>query len=355
MDAGKIILIKEILTEAIKSGASDVHFGVGNYPILRINGELSYLEDKEIITQDFMESLIENILNATQKTQLIDNKEIIFGYNFDKNFRFKVNIFHQRGFLSATLRYIPAQIKTLDELGLQQLKVLAKLKKGLVIVAGPFGSGRSSTAAALVEEINHTRKEYIITVEDPIEHIFNNNKSVIEQREVGKDAKTVASALKSFQEEDGNVLFLEQLTDTKVIPDVLEIAGGSSLVVTTMSSDSAAAAISSILDSFQSFDQDRIRDLLATSLKAVVCQKIFPKIGGGMKVVYELMMSNDAVRATISGGNVKQLNDIIQTSKKDGMVSLEQTLVEAVKNKEINMDDALAVSNNSKLLKNSQS
>ena len=133
MDAGKIILIKEILTEAIKSGASDVHFGVGNYPILRINGELSYLEDKEIITQDFMESLIENVLNVAQKTQLIDNKEIIFGYNFDKNFRFKVNIFHQRGFLSATLRYIPAQIKTLDELGLPQLKVLAKLKKGLVI------------------------------------------------------------------------------------------------------------------------------------------------------------------------------------------------------------------------------
>lgn len=352
MDASKGILVKEILTEGIKSGAFDIHFSVGNYPIIRVNDDLNFLEDKGMISQDFMEEIVDSILTSKQKEELSKDKEIIFSYNFDKNLRFKVNVFYQRGFLSMTLRYIQSQIPTLEELGLSGLKDLAKLKKGLVIISGPFGSGRSSTVAALINEVNRIRKEYIITIEDPIEYIFSNNKSVIEQREVGQDTKTFGDALAYFQEEDGDVLFVDRMNDPKIIPSILEIAAGSSLVFTIVTADSAQATVSSIIDSFQSFDQDRVRDLLASSLKAVSCQKMIPKIGGGIKVCYEYLPVNDAIKATIQSGNIKQLDNIIQTSRKAGMISFEQSLADAVHNGEIEASQAMDNCKNERLLEN---
>lgn len=341
MDSGQNLTVREILAEAIKLGASDVHFSVGNYPVLRVGQDLRYLEDREIISQDFMEKFVAILLDAKQQESLSRSKELIISYNFDKNLRFKVNIFYQKGFLSATLRYIPVKIPTLDDLGLDGLiKKLTALKNGLVIVSGPFGSGRSSTVTAMIEEINRSRKEYILTIEDPIEYVFNNNLSIIEQREVGRDTNSFEDALKYFQEEDGDVLFLEQMTDPKIMPLVLEIASGSSLVFTTMAADSAAKTVSRILDNFNSFDQERIRDLLANSLKAVICQKMIPKIGGGLKPILEILLVNDTVKATISNGSVSQLENIIQTSRRDGMVSFSQSFLEAVKKGEISAEEA---------------
>lgn len=344
-------MVKEILTESIKFGAFDIHFSVGNYPVIRINDNLNFLEDKGIINQDFMEEMVFSMLNAKQKDILEKEKEIIFSYNFDKNLRFKVNIFYQRGFLSATLRYIQSQIPTLEELGIVDLKDLSRLKRGLVIISGPFGSGRSSTVASLINEINKSRKEYIITIEEPIEFLFSNNKSIIEQREVGKDTNSFQDALAYFQEEDGDVLFIDKMNDIRTIPLTLEIAA-SSLVFTIVTANSAQATISSIIDNFQSFDQGRIRDMLASSLKAVLCQKMIPKIGGGVKVVYEYLPVNDAVRATIQSGDIKQLDNIINTSRKSGMVSLEQSLALAVKGGEIEIGQALENAKNQKLLEN---
>ncbi|MFA5021431.1 MAG: ATPase, T2SS/T4P/T4SS family, partial [Patescibacteria group bacterium] len=200
----------------------------------------------------------------------------------------------------------------------------------------------SSTSAAIIEEINHSRKAYIITVEDPIEYVFANDLSIIEQREIGRDTNNFEDALKYFQEEDGDVLFLEQLSKPEVIPLALDIASGNSLVITTMAADTAGKAVASILDSFTSFDQDRIRDMLARSLKAVVCQKIIPKIGGGLKAICEILLVNDTVKATIAKGNVGQLEDIVQTSRKEGMISFNQALLDAVRKGEISSEDAVA-------------
>ncbi len=344
-------MVKEILTESIKLGAFDIHFSVGNYPVIRINDNLNFLEDKGIINQDFMEEVVFSMLNAKQKELLEKEKEIIFSYNFDKNLRFKVNIFYQRGFLSATLRYIQSQIPALEELGLSDLKELSKLKRGLVIISGPFGSGRSSTVASLINEINKNRKVYIITIEEPIEFIFSNNKSIIEQREVGKDTNSFQDALAYFQEEDGDVLFIDKINDTNTIPPTLEIAA-SSLVFTVVTANSAQATISSIIDNFQSFDQERIRDMLANSLKAVFCQKMIPKIGGGVKVVYEYLPVNDAVRSTIRSGDLKQIDNIINTSRKSGMISLDHSLAGAVKSGEIEIGQAIENAKNPKFLEN---
>lgn len=353
MDAEQNILVREILAEAIKLGASDIHLSVGNYPVLRVGQELRYLEDRELINQEFMEKFVSSLLNEQQKTSLSKNKEIIISYSFDKNLRFKINIFYQKGFLSTTLRFISSKIPTLENLKINSvIKKLTELRQGLVIISGPFGSGRSSTVAAIIEEINRTRKEYILTIEDPIEYLFSNNLSIIEQREVGRDTNSFEDALKYFQEEDGDVLFLEQMNDPKTIPLVLEIASGSSLVFTTTTSDSATKTVSNILDSFNTFDQERIRDLLANSLKAVVCQKILPKIGGGLKVVCEVMIVNDTIKSTIVSGRISQLDNIIQTSRRDGMVSFTQSLMEAVKDREINLEEAMLHAPNSKLFEN---
>ena len=332
-------------------GASDLHFSVGNKPVLRVDQGLVFLEDREVIVSEFMEGLVSSWLEPTQREKLESNREIIFTYDFDKELRFKINIFYQKGYLSATFRHIPSRVPTIDSLGLTSvLKDLIIFKKGLILVSGPFGSGRSTTAAAMVEEINSTRKEYIITLEEPIEYIFTNNKSIVEQREVGKDTKSFEDALKYFQEEDGDVLFLEDIGDPKIVPMILEIANGSSLVISTANADSASKAVSSILDNFTSLDQTRIRDLLSNSLRAVVCQRVLPKMGVGVVVVQEIMIVNEAVKSIILSGNISQLDNIIHISRKEGMISFNQALAELVQARKISMKDALEESPDRKSL-----
>ncbi|MFA5029194.1 MAG: ATPase, T2SS/T4P/T4SS family [Patescibacteria group bacterium] len=342
MESSQYLLVKGILIEAVTRGAVDLHFSVGNNPVLRVNGELVVLQDKDLITQDFMEKLMASLLTVEQRKKVEVDREIVLTHNFDKDLRFKINVFYQRGFLSATLRHIPAKIPTIGSLGLNSvIRELTKLKSGLVIISGPFGSGRTTTAIAMLEEINQTRKEYIITIEDPIEYLFANKESIVEQREVGRDTKSFLDALHYFQEEDGDILFLGEMGDSKTIPMVLEIARGSSLVLTVLGAASAVNTVASILDIFQSFDQERVKDLLATSLRAIICQKMVPKVGGGSLVVQEIMLVNDAVKSIILGGSNQQLDNIIQTSRKEGMISFDQALAQLVNERKILLKDAI--------------
>ncbi len=351
MSIGQELTIKNILTEVVKRGASDLHFSVGNNPILRIDDELVFLDDQEIVTQEFVQELSNFLLDVDKRQKLASNREIVLAYNFDNNLRFKINIFYQRGYLSVSLRYIPYQVPTLVSLKLNPILTdLVKKKNGLIIVSGPFGSGRSTTIAALIEEINRTRQEYIITIEDPIEYIFTNHKSVIEQREVGLDTNSYEEALKYFEEEDGDVLFLEEMNKTEIIPAVLEIARGSSLVLSAISADSTSNTIARILDMFPAYDQERIRDLLATSLQSVICQKVIPKIGGGLIVVQEVLIVNEAVKSIILSGNISSIDNIIQTSRNQGMVSFNSVLSELVNTSKITREDALDNASDRKIL-----
>ena len=298
-----------------------------------------------------MDGVINFLLSEKQKEKLEKNREIVFAYSFDRNLRFKINIFYQRGFLSVSLRYIPYQVPTISSLGLNPiLKELIKENKGLIIVSGPFGSGRSTTMASMVEEINKNRKEYIITIEDPIEYIFTNNNSIIEQREVGSDTNSFTDALKYFEEEDGDILMLEEIKSPAVVPIVLEIARGSALVLSTVSADSASNTISRIFDMFPSYDQDRVRNLLSTALNAIVCQKIVSRIGGGVVMVQEVLVVNEAVRSIIMGGNISGLDNIIQTSRGEGMVSFNNSLAELVMSRQISREDAILNSPDKRVL-----
>ena len=199
MSVSQELSIKNILTEAVKRGASDLHFSVGSNPILRIDDKLILLSDQSLITSEYMGGLVDFLLDESKKKKLSSDREIVLARNFDRNLRFKVNIFYQKGFLSVSFRYIPSQVPTLESLKLNPiLAELIKYKHGLIIVSGSFGSGRSTTVAALIEEINRQRREYIITIEDPIEYIFTNNQSIVEQREIGLDTNSFEEALKYF-------------------------------------------------------------------------------------------------------------------------------------------------------------
>ncbi|HLD28569.1 MAG TPA: ATPase, T2SS/T4P/T4SS family [Patescibacteria group bacterium] len=353
MQTSQSLLIKNIITDAIKRGAVDLHLSVGNNPVLRLNGELVYLDNYKVITQEFMDTWTESLLNEQQKKCLYEDREVVLTHNFDKQLRFKINLYYQRGYLSSTLRYIPAIVPTIDSLGLNPiLKDLSRTEKGLVIISGAFGSGRSTTIAAMIEEINQQQKKYIITIEDPIEYLFINKKSIIEQREIGRDVNSYSEAVKYFQEEDGDVLCLEEIDGPMVIPEVLEIAGGGALVLTTVSATSASNTVSRILNSFTSLDLSRVRDLLANSLFAVVCQKIVPKIGGGVEVIGEVMIVNDAIRSIIMSGNIAQIDNIIQTSRKEGMISFDNQLAKLVQARKIAISDAMDNTANKKLFEN---
>lgn len=351
MDSGSTLQWKALLVDAVKRGAADIHLSVGSVPMARINGQLVPLEGIDAVSPEALGVFIDTYVAADIRKRLTEERDIVSTIDVDKNLRFKISAYYQKDLLSLTLRYIPVQVPTLAALGLQPvMRELSALQHGLVIISGPFGSGRSTTAAALIEEVNQHRRAYIITVEDPIEYVFANSQSVVEQRQVGRDTKSFTDALRYFEEEDGDILFLEEMDDPATTPLVLEIARGSALVLTTLSADSAAQTIARILDSFTSLDQDRIRDMLAHGLQAVVCQKLLPRVGGGMLVVQEVMKNTEAVRASIRNGNIDQLATIMQTSRREGMVSFEQALAELVRNHQVTLDDALVQANDPRAL-----
>lgn len=344
------IEINRILTAVAEYNASDLHLSVGNAPTVRVDAELVPLREENVVTPDFMRKLSLFFLEEKQKEILEKEKEIVFSYNFQNRIRFKVNLFYQEGYLSASLRLIPTTIKNLDELGLPRaVKKASAIQKGLVIVCGPFGSGRSSTVAALINEINNSRSEHILTVEKPIEFIFNDNQSIIEQREVGRDTNSFGQALKSAFREDVDVIMVSELKSKEVIKGALDIAEGGRLVYAMMETDSSIKTIERMINSFKKEEQSQIRAQLAEVLEGIIVQRLLPRVGGGRILVAEVLIPTGAVRSIIKEGNIYQLENVLQTSREEGMISLDRALAELVKTGEIHLDHALqhAVDKNS--------
>lgn len=337
------IVIDRVLTRVAEYKASDVHLTAGNPPILRVDGKLVPLGDEGIITPDFLERFSELLLNDEQRQELAEKKELVIATTWQKRARYKVSFFHQRGALSASLRLIAPQIRSLSELGLPRIvEQLAQLEKGLVLITGPFGSGRTGTAAGLIDAINQTRAEHIITIEKPIEQIFVNNRSVIEQREVGRDTLSFVQAINTASREDVDVIFVSEMEEPDVIEAVLGAAESSHLIISTMNTDSIVRTVEKILTSFPEEQALRIRVQLAATLQAVVSQRLLPRVGGGRIVVAEVMVPTAPIRAVIRDGQLYQLTNLLQTSREAGMISLDRSLAELVRTGEILVDDALA-------------
>ncbi len=345
--------LKKILDAAITQNASDVVISVNHPPTLRITGQLIPLEKEKNVTAEEAKGLAFSMMDEAKKNKFIQEKEIDFSYDFDAKARFRVNVFFQRGTVSMALRSIPSRIKTIEDLKLPAiLHEFANKSHGLVLVTGASGQGKSTTLAAMLDEINHTRSSHIITIEDPIEYIYKNDRAVIEQREVLSDTNSFASALRASFRQNPDVIMVGEMRDLETIQTTITAAETGHLVFATLHTNSASQSIHRIIDVFLPEQQNQIRYQLAGSLLGVVSQRLVPRINGGFVPAFEIMICNTPVANLIRENRDHEIPAIIETSLKEGMMSLNRSLAELVIKKEVTLDDAIGFSLNPGELKN---
>ncbi|HUC89585.1 MAG TPA: type IV pilus twitching motility protein PilT [Patescibacteria group bacterium] len=336
--------IEILLEEVVKRKASDLHLQVGLPPMLRVDGTLIPITAAEVLSDEAVETLIFAILDEDQKQILLKDKEFDFSFAFGELGRFRVNAFHERGNLAAALRLIPNEILAIEQLGLPPIvNKFANYPRGLVLVTGPTGSGKSTTLAAMIHKINMERSEHIITIEDPIEYTHRSKKSVIVQREVHYDTYSFSAALRSALREDPDVVLIGEMRDLETIASAITIAETGHLVFATLHTNSAAQSIDRMIDVFPPHQQPQIRSQLSNILMAICSQRLIPQIGGGRIAAAEILIATPAVRNIIREGKTHQLEAVIQTGSEFGMQSMDKTLVGMVHNGVISYDDARAV------------
>lgn len=330
--------IQKILEMCVQYQASDVHIMVGVPPMLRLNGNLLKVPETGIVTPELAGQLLYPLLSEQQKELVTVDRELDFSYSLPGKARFRVNIYFEKGNLAGALRYVPTEIKSLEQLGLPALLgQLTNLKQGLVLVTGPTGHGKTTSLAAMIDRINTERSEHIITIEDPIEFVYIPKKSLISQRELHADTHSWGVALKSVLREDPNVVLIGEMRDYETIESALTIAETGHLVFATLHTNSAAQTIDRIVDVFPENQQQQIRSQLALSLEAVIAQRLVPTPDGKRTVVAEILLATAAVRSLIRDGKTHMLINTMQTSSDVGMRTLEMALAEAYKNNKVSL------------------
>ncbi len=333
--------LNELLLTTARQNASDLHLAVGRHPTLRIDGILIPLQKEELLTPEITENLIFNLLTPEQKEKFLREKEIDLSYSFEDKARFRINIFYQRGYVAAALRLIPAQIRTIEELNLPPiLHDFTRLSQGFVLVVGPAGHGKSTTLAALLDEINHTRTDHIITIEDPIEYMFTQDKCIISQREVKTDTLDFHVGLRSLLRQDPDVVMIGEMRDKESMSTAMTAAETGHLVFSTLHTNSASQTIDRIIDSFPAEQQGQISSQLAATLVGIVSERLIPRIEGGRIPACEIMISNPAIRNLVRERKAYQIDLVIETSVQEGMMTLNRTLSDLVKRKEISLENA---------------
>ena len=333
--------IELLLEEVVKKRASDLHLQVGLPPMLRVDGSLNPIAGYNPLGEAEVEQLVYAILDEDQQQILNKDKEFDFSFAFGNLGRFRVNAFHERGNLAAALRLIPNEIKNVMELGMPQVvQSFADYPRGLVLVTGPTGSGKSTTLAALVDKINTEKSHHIITIEDPIEFTHKSKKSVVVQREVHYDTYSFSAALRSSLRQDPDVVLIGEMRDLETISAAITIAETGHLVFATLHTNSAAQSIDRMIDVFPPHQQPQIRAQLSNILMAICSQRLVPSIGGGRVVAAEVLIANPAVRNIIREGKSHQLDAVIQTSADQGMQTMDRTLASLVQAGTITYDEA---------------
>lgn len=333
--------LENLLVTAVKENASDLHLSVGKHPTLRVDGILIPLQKEPLLTPELAEGIILELLTPEQKNKLIENKQIDLAYSLEDKARFRVNIYFERGHYAAALRLVPARIKTVEELNLPPLlHDFTKLSQGFILVVGPAGHGKSSTLAAMIDEVNHMRSDHIITVEDPIEYVFTQDKCIVSQREVGSDALSFHSALRTILRQDPDVIMIGEMRDATSIGTAMTAAETGHLVFSTLHTNSASQTIDRIVDSFPAEQQDQVVSQLAATLVAIVSQRLLPRISGGRIPANEVMIVNPAIKNLIREKKFYQIDLVIETSLQEGMITLNRSLSNLVKNKEISLENA---------------
>ncbi len=333
--------IEILLEEVIKKKASDLHIQVGLPPMLRVDGALLPVTGTDVLTEEAVELLIFAILDEDQKQILLKDKEFDFSFAFGDLGRFRVNAFHERGNLAAALRLIPNELLTIEQLGLPQIaNKFADYPRGLVLVTGPTGSGKSTTLAAIINKINTEKSVHIVTIEDPIEFTHKSKKSVIVQREVHYDTYSFSAALRSSLRQDPDVVLIGEMRDLETIAAAITIAETGHLVLATLHTNSAAQSIDRMIDVFPPHQQPQIRTQLSNILMAICSQRLIPAIGGGRQAAAEVLIATPAVRNIIREGKTHQLEAVIQTGAEFGMQSMDRTLVNLIHSGTITYEEA---------------
>lgn len=324
-------LMQDLLLLAVQHDSSDLHLMVGSAPIFRNMGKLVLYNQSGVLDQEKILALILSIMNPTQKEIYLKDLELDFSVSLPGKARFRANAYFQKGTPAISLRYIPDKIPTIDDLKLPSIcHNIAKLKQGFVLVTGPTGSGKSSTFASIINEINESRSEHIVTIEDPIEFLHENKKSFISQRELDTDTRSWDNALKSVLRQDPNIVYIGEMRDPETMAAAMTTAETGHLVFATLHTNSAAQTIERIVDSFPTSQQAQIVLQLSTVLEAVLSQRLIPTVDGKRSVASEILVVTPAVRNTIREGKSFQIDNIIQTSGNVGMRLIEQSLSELV-------------------------
>ena len=339
--------LNELLLITARQGASDLHIAVGRKPTLRVDGRLLPLEQEAIMTPETAQGIVSAMLTKEQLNYFIRNRQYDFSYTFEDKARFRVNVYFQRGYMSAALRLIPAQIRSVEELQLPSIfHDFTKVEQGFFLVVGPAGQGKSTTLAALLDEINHTRSDHIITLEDPIEYLFVQDKGIISQREIGMDTLSFASALRSVLRQDPDVLMIGEMRDRESIAMAMSAAETGHLVFSTLHTNSASQTIDRIIDSFPADQQAQVMNQLSSTIVGIVSQRLVPRIDGGRVPATEVMIANPAIRNLIRERKTYQIDLVIETSVQEGMISLNRSLADLVMKKQISVEQAEASSIN---------
>jgi twitching motility protein PilT len=333
--------LEELVNIVLEEGASDLHISAGRYPTIRISSTLVPLIKKQVLSREDALGFAQILLSAEHFEEFLATKEMDFSFEYKNLVRFRGNAYFQKGNVGIALRAISNQVKSIDELGLPKiLETFSRKKQGFFLVVGPVGQGKSTTLAAMIELINHERTEHIITIEDPIEYIFTEEKSIIDQREVRIDTDSFQTALNSLFRQDIDVAMIGEMRNPQTMSAAVTAAETGHLVFSTLHTNDAAQTIDRIIDSFPAVQQTQIRLQLASSLLGIFSQRLVPRIQGGRVPAYELLVNNNAVSSLIRDGRTHEIDVVIETSASQGMISMNKSLATLVKKGEVTPEDA---------------
>ncbi len=339
--------IKDYLAVAAQQGASDLHVAVGRHPTIRIDGKLIPLSQEPMLTPDDTAAMGDFLMDDVRKKEFESDGQVDFAYNFEDRVRFRVNVFYQQGHTGIVMRVINSKIRTLEELDISPIVYeFSNFSQGLFLVTGPVGHGKSTTLAALIEHINQTKEHHIVTIEDPIEYIYTPNRCIINQREIGEDTHDFPAALRAALREDTNVILLGELRDLETISTAITAAETGHLIFATLHTNDSAQTIDRIVDSFPAHQQNQVRSQLASVLIGVLSQRLLPRTDGGRVPVVEIMIKNHAIENLIRENKTYQIDTVIDTSQKDGMISLDKSLANLVKRGVVRVDYAMTYAKN---------
>lgn len=347
------LTLNRLLTRVAESKATGLLFSVGAPPVMRLEGKLIALEDEQILTASFLERLVYSVLIQEQKEEFEKKKQISFAATFKKYLRFKVNIYLQRGYISALFNYVPEVHEDLTQLGLpQDLENFISFSRGLILITGIADSGKSTTVASILNTLNNKGpSRHIVTIENVIEHLFSNNRCILEQREVGRDTASIVQGLKFVSQEQVDLVVVFDFADKNIVKAGLDVLESGKILIATLNSYSSIDTLYRIEALFKDQGVDWVRNLLANYLLCIINQRLIPGIGGGRKLAYEFLVNTGIVKSLILNGNFNKISSFLQTNKEYNIISLDKSLANLVKKGEVHLQDALEEAQDTEVFK----